>query len=215
MELTHPAFVQRVRDLGPQGTLTVAFDTNTIGGLWDGRLREFRRFDALCSTIARVNYALRPTAPVEARPLQICVSALVHAEVLHDLRQHFGPRFNPVLISKELANKGLAVAPVSKEHAEALAVRLGRRFPDGDRWRAHKLEIAASCLGIARRLDELGIVAPATSRCGATVDWLIGSHAVQQSAILVTNDRQIEFEDVPTLSRGALAAALDELLGSG
>jgi predicted nucleic acid-binding protein len=135
--------------------------------------------------------------------------------VLHDLRQHFGPSFNPARISKGLAATGLLVASVSQEHAEELAARLGRRFPDGDSWRAHKLEIAASCLGIAGRLGELGIVPPATSRCGATVDWLIGSHAVQESAILVTNDRQIEFEDVPTLSRDALAAALDELLGSG
>lgn len=161
------------------GGAVLALDTNALTG--------FRRLAALCN---QVN--LLRKAP-EALDLRLCVPAVVHMEVLFDLRQHIGAAFDADAVLQGLLDKGLTVAPFAEEHAARAAAHLAASFPDNADWQTAKRRRCVECLGLVRSEEAARAISSKKKRCGATVDWVIAAHAAHEGWILVTDDPGPEF----------------------
>lgn len=158
------------------GGVVLALDTNALKG--------FKRLARLCN---QVNLLREGPAPLD---LRLCVPAVVHMELLFDLRQAYGPAFDPEAVVRGLFDKGLSVASFEERHAEHAAARLGQSFPDVSSWHEAKRKRCLRCLKISEQAEQ---VKASGKGCGATVDWVIAAHAAHEGWILVTNDTGPEF----------------------
>lgn len=158
------------------GGAVLALDTNALIG--------FRRLAGLCN---RVNLLRQAPSPLE---IQLSVPAVVHMEVLFDLRQHHGEGFDADGVLRGLFEKGLRIEPFGEAHAQHAAARLAANFPQTSDWHAAKRKRCLACVGL-REQDVRS--AASGKRCGATVDWVIAAHAAQEGWILVTSDTGPEF----------------------
>lgn len=130
------------------------------------------------------------------RGVEFLISSLIHHEVLRQLREHFGAAFDPEVILAGLrAKRVLEVVDFTVADAERLAARVNARFPSRDEWAGHKKQRACACLGLK---DDVTSASGAT--CGATVDWLIGSHAERLDALMMTHDAGPEWTGVTRVS---------------
>jgi hypothetical protein len=158
------------------GGATLAFDTNALTG--------FQRLADLCD---QVNLLRGGPEPLDVR---LCVPAVVHMEVLFDLRQRHGVAFDAEAVLRGLLDKGLSIAPFGEEHATRAAARLADNFPQTADWHAAKRKRCLQCLGLG---EPEGRMLSSGKRCGATVDWVIAAHAAHEGWILVTSDNGPEF----------------------
>jgi predicted nucleic acid-binding protein len=161
------------------GGAVLALDTNAIYGL--------RRLAKLCN---HVNLLRSAADPLDIR---LCVPAVVHMEVLFDLRQNRGPGFDANIVVQSLVDKGLTIAPFEERHAMHAAERLAESFPQNADWQAAKRRHCIDCLGLGLPEDKARELASRKRSCGATIDWVIAAHAAHEGWILVTNDNQSEF----------------------
>lgn len=158
------------------GGAVLALDTNALTG--------FQRLADLCD---RVNLLREVSDPLDIR---LCVPAVVHMEVLFDLRQRYGSAFDADFVLRNLFEKGLTVEPFVEAHATHAAARLAESFPRTADWHGAKRRRCIECLGL--RPSEVPNAASG-KRCGATVDWVIAAQAAHEGWILVTNDTGPEF----------------------
>lgn len=161
------------------GGAVLALDTNALTG--------FRRLAGLCNSIN----LLRTTA--EPLDLRLCVPAVVHMEVLFDLRQRHGVSFDADSVLQGLLDKGLTVAPFDEKHAARAAAHLAANFPRNADWQIAKRRRCIQCLGLVLPDEEARALALRKRPCGATVDWVVAAHAAHEGWILVTSDNGPEF----------------------
>lgn len=160
------------------GGAVLALDTNALTG--------FRRLAGLCNRVNLLRFAAEPL------DLRLCVPAVVHMEVLFDLRQHHGASFDDKAMLQGLLDKGLTVAPFDEKHAARAAAHLAANFPQNADWQIAKRRRCLQCLGLTRPEEEARALA-SKKKCGATVDWVIAAHAAHEGWILVTSDNGPEF----------------------
>lgn len=141
--------------------------------------------------------------------MQLIVCTVAHAEKLFDLKQKYRDTFDMSVILAQLESKGVQVEPFSALNAVAVAERLGSAYPDSRTWHQAKKKRCLGCVGLP-----LTTPAPGTGRrCGATVDWLIGGHALASGCLLVTDDTGAEFKGLERVRLDSLVAALRQLVG--
>lgn len=183
------------------GNVTLALDTNAM------YLAKKRLLD-LCNSVNRLN------AGPNALNLRLCVPAVVHMEMLLDIRHVLlqkGSPYDAAVVDQGLRDKGLQVMAFEKHHAERAAELLAGRFPDAPAWREAKRLRYVRSLGL-NDTDELRKTG---KRCSATIDWLIAAQALQEQWVLVTDDQGAEFAGVEQKLRLAqLEQLLAELLGN-
>lgn len=161
------------------GHVALALDTNAM------YMARKRLFD-LCNQVNRLNEGPK------ALHLRLCVPAVVHMEMLLDLRQKLlksSSSYDAAVVDRGLQDKGLHVVAFEKSHAEQAAERIAGMFPDTESWREAKRVRYVQALGI----PDSEVLRKAGKRCSATVDWLIAAQSVQEDWILVTNDQGLEF----------------------
>ena len=164
---------ERVR----RGGAVLAFDTNAIVRPGkEGRV-SFERFMRCCDAANRLRKANKKL------DVWVVVPALVHFEVLHDLRVSRGAGFDPKQVNDALESKGVEIGAFDAAAAEGAAGVLHGWFPGNEQWRAEKKQ---NCLGA------LGIGA-APGHGLATIDWPISAHGEASKWILVTGDKGAEF----------------------
>lgn len=183
-------------DLMASGRAIFALDTNAVLG--------FRRLQHLCNV---VNHLRTEPDPLDFR---LYVPAVVHMEVLFDLRQMCGEEYDPQEVLQGLIDKGLHVQPFEGSHAEHAAARLGKEFPKSTDWYAAKRKQCVQCLGLSER--DVRIVSSGKS-CGATIDFVIAAHASHEGWILVTDDNGPDFAELELkIKLGRLEEVLNDLL---
>lgn len=183
------------------GGVTLTMDTNVVSG---GGNR-FRRYIKIVQAVKNLNARFeRPGRD----PIEVAVSALIHFEVMFDLRQVHGLSFDPARISSGLANAGLLVRDFDRAAAERVASVLARWFPESEEWAAEKRGRFLRAVGLDaedHRYRNRGFP--------ATVDWPIAAQAESDDHILITNDKGTEFKRVRRrVDLGTLEKALQALL---
>lgn len=181
-----------------KGPVTLAFDTNAV-------YSDRRLFD-LCDLVDQFN--VRQEAAGRAR-VRLLLSAVAYAEKLFDLKQKFRDKFDMKTILEGLRRKNIEFQPFDDRHALETAVHLGQQYETDEKWQQAKRARYLSALGLSRNTA----IEATGSSCGATVDWLIGGHALAEGCILVTNDTGIEFKGLERVRLDVLEAAVAELLG--
>lgn len=159
------------------GGAVLAFDTNAIVRPGKEGTLSFRRFLGCCDAANRLRNA------AQKLDVTVVVPALVHFEVLHDLRVRYGPRFDADGVEAGLRSKCVVVAPFDEVAAKGAAQVLHRWFPHDDDWQAEKKQNCLHALGI----DD------AAGRGLATIDWPLGAQGEGSGWILVTGDQGPEF----------------------
>ncbi len=174
----------------------VAFDTNA---LWS-----HRRLFEVCDLANELRWD---------PPLQLVVPAVAHGEHVLHIRhqtQAKGRIFDSSVLREGLERKGLRVAAFGSEDAESVAELIAGQFADDAAWQLAKRNLAGRRLGLSR--EQLDAVEG--KKLAATVDWLIAGQTATTQWILVTNDRDIEFEGLNRkITLEDLEAALGRLLG--
>jgi len=189
--MTPNEIAARLRDPKP---CRIALDTNVIGGHWGG----FKGFAARCQDVLRARAQCGHRGDEGFR---LFVSALVHAEVLYDLRLSHGPKFKPRLIDAGLQSLEVVIEPFERADGEALATRLYDRFPNADAWNSAKWSRV-----------RVGEESRPGRSCPATVDWWIGSHTRGDDRWIISGDKGIEFESLQRVSAAEFDRALQLLL---
>lgn len=161
------------------GGAVLALDTNAIYGL--GRLAK------VCNHVNLLRAAAEPL------DIRLCVPAVVHMEVLFDLRQNIGTKFDANIVVQGLLDKGLTIAPFEERHAVHAAERLAESFPHKADWQAAKRRHCIECLGLGLSEEKAYELESRKKPCSATIDWVIAAHAAHEGWILVTNDKGAEF----------------------
>lgn len=180
------------------GGAILALDTNALVG--------FQRLARVCNSVNLLRTAAEPLE------LRLCVPAVVHMEVLFDLRQHYGATYDADAVLQGLLDKGLTVAPFEGKHAVSAAEHLAANFPRNEDWQLAKRRSCIQCLGLVRPEEEARALA-SKKPCGATVDWVIAAHAAHEGWILVTSDKGPEFARLEMkLSLERLERVLAELV---
>lgn len=178
------------------GGATLAVDTNVLFSV--------RELGTLTDLVRAANRSRSQQAPV-----RLVVPALVHAEILHDLRCFLarkGEPYSAAEVAASLASKGTTVVAFSPEDADGTSAHLFASAPTSTGWRAAKRRNAISHLGMLHREGEVpGKNVP------ATVDWFIAGHARERGWILITGDRGPEFHGLERVRLADIKAALERL----
>jgi hypothetical protein len=186
---------QRLRTGGSK----FSFDTNALYA--DRRLIE------VCGNVSRWNDRLKEQG---RPPVYLAVCTVAHAEKLFDLKKQYGSAFNPETIAMGLQSKGLRIEPFEVKHALETANRLGTFYPAAQDWHQAKKKLCLECAGLdpSKHQEAIGT----GKQCGATVDWLIGAHALAEGYVLVTDDRGLEFKQLESVKLNTLVAAVQQVL---
>lgn len=177
----------------------LAFDTSAVF--------DHTHFVTICELVNQLNVFRAADDPVE---LAICAAA--HAEKLFDLKQATKDNFDEAQVMQMLARIGVRILPFDRQHARRLAELLGTLYPDTKSWRAAKRRRYIEALGI-QKIETEGKISASGKSCSATVDWLIAAHALEESCLLVTEDKGPEFRDVDErVKSNSLKNALEQLL---
>ena len=143
-----------------------------------------------------------------SRHVEVIVPSAVHFEVLLDLKQAHGDRYDEQRVSDGLRGKQIKVAALTEAHAEHISTLTRRRHPTTPDWHSHKRRRCLECVGLPTTTKTEGN----GHACGATIDWLVAGQSQHEAWLLVTNDQGVEFEGVSLRTTGAgLRAALDLL----
>lgn len=174
----------------------LALDTNVMFGF-----RELGRLDALVRGANR--------ASASKTPIRLVVPALVHAEMLHDLRCHLDARgvpYDATAVTDGLRDKLTEVVDFTAADADGASAQIWRSHRNTDAWRDAKRANAIAHLGIQKLTADIpGKHVP------ATVDWFIAGHALGRGWLLVTRDRGPEFAGLERVNLDPLKAALTRL----
>lgn len=183
-------------ELHLRGGACLALDTNVMFG--------FRELKKLHSLVRSVNRTLNP---IEIR---LVIPALVHAEMLHDLRCYLAERgecYRAEVVAKEVL---VEIVAFKAEDGDGVSEHIFQRYSTSAQWRAAKRHNAISHLGLLAKADQIqGTNVP------ATVDWFIAGHARQHRWLMVTDDHGPEFEGLERVSRATLTTALERLASPG
>ena len=179
MTAAGPASAMPVEELMErmQQPVRLLLDTNA--------LFSHRRLNKLSKAVNRLNAS-------GGTNIGLFVSAVVHAEKIFDLRQDLGADYDLAHVLQSMQSRGLHVLPFDARHADATAELLARSFPTRDEWREAKHKRCVDCLGLPSGTSTSGT----GKTCSATVDWLIGGHALAEQCILVTDDTGPEYRQV-------------------
>jgi len=163
-----------------QANVAVAFDTNAIFG---GKLRVLDLINQ-ANEIRRGRFSLPPIKKVIAAP--------VWMEKLHHMNRFYGPTFEINMPLGVLRAKEVEIVAFDDRHAMHTAKRLAQMFPDEGAWLRAKRERCAK---------SLNVVVPEglskNKKCDATIDWLIAGLADADELLLVTDDGDDAYKDLP------------------
>ncbi len=189
------------------GGISLTMDTNVVSGGGN----HFRQYSKIVQGVKNLNAKFELEHP-HRTPVKMRVSALVHVEVLFDLRQTHGSDFDASKASSGLANTGLLVRDFDLRAAETCARVLGGWFPTSGEWAAEKRARLVRAMGLEPKDPQ-----PSRSRhFPATVDSFIAAQAEGDDDILITNDKGSEFDrvkrkvDVETLEKALQALLSDQ-----
>jgi hypothetical protein len=175
--------------------VSLALDTNVLYG--------FRQLGKLDTLVRRAN---RTVAPQQIR---LIVPALVHAEMLHDLRCHItqkGAAYDAGEVARSLGDKTVTIAAFEAEDGEGVSAQIFLHHPDPEDWRDAKRRNALKHLGLSSMADQIS-----RKRVPATVDWFIAGHARGRNWLLVTHDNGPEFKGLERVGLEPLKAALTRM----
>lgn len=143
------------RNLVRSGQAIIAPDTNAVRG------KNPTAVQKLVTLAKRVN-RLRE-AGLENK---LCIPALVHFEMVHQLSRHFGERYDYDQIVGALKNLEIEILPFDERSARNAGSQLASWYPSQERWQAAKQ----------------------SSGGRATLDWAIAAQAQADHWVLVSND---------------------------
>ena len=142
--------------------------------------------------------ALVKTIAERSIKVRLVVPAPAFAEILMDLRERYGKRYDPDQIDSLIQDNALLkIEPFTDADAQHMAARLHARYGADAAWQKAKIDAALCELKLGDRIDELR---KPTARCSATIDWLIGSQAARAGWVLITEDTGPEFTDLPRVA---------------
>jgi len=181
-----------------RGDACVALDTNVMFGL-----RELGRLAVL----------VRAANRAASTRIRLIVPALVHAEMLHDLRCWLAEKEIPYRaeeITKDLETKATEVVAFEAADGEGASAHIFQVYPTTKEWHAAKCLNAISHLGLLKKAAEIP-----GKHFPATVDWFIAGQARGRGWLLVTRDRGPEFAGLERIGCDLLKNALQRLASAG
>jgi len=147
----------------------------------------------------------------ERLPVQLCVSQLVCAERLFQLKRQHQGRYDRDLFLQQFQSKGIVQEAFDAPHAARFAELMHAHYKSDGEWRRFKLDWYCQRLG----LTDKSLVKSTGRGCSATVDWFIMVQAGTGNRWLITEDAGPEFRELDRkVSLSVVERALADLLES-
>lgn len=152
----------------------------------------------------------------------LLIPTLVAAEHFAQERRRWKTDYDLGRVMEVLKSKGFDAGdgfhkflPFDYKHAEQFGESLASRYSTQEKWSSAKHASCQRCLaGAAATSPTAGSSSPTAGsrRCSATVDWFIGQQATALSALLITDDKGEEYDDISRATRKTFMEALGQLV---